>query len=137
MSDPIQQSVILLAGGVERTATPVFDIDVDDPLFEYGPLTNHQRFRGAHIIFDVSAINTTPSVVATIDGYDYGSSSWYSIGTGIAVTTAVQTVYKVHPDLTAVANLVFKDGLPYLWRVILTHADGEGITYSLAVNYLD
>ena len=134
MPDPIQQSVILLAGAVERTATPTFTLDQSP---DYGPLTNHQRFRGAHIIFDVTAINTTPSVVATIDGFDYGSETWYNIGTGIAVTTAVQTVYKVHPDLTAVANLVFKDGIPYLWRVILTHADAEGITYSLAVNYLD
>jgi hypothetical protein len=85
----------------------------------------------------VTAVDATPSVVATIDGYDYGSDSWYNILTGLAVTTAVFNIYKVHPDLTAVANLVAKDGLPYLWRVILTHADADSITYSLAVNYLD
>jgi hypothetical protein len=133
MTDPIQQSQILLTS-IERTATPDFQLDQSG---DYGPLTNHQRFRGAHILLDVTAINTTPSVVVTIDGYDFGSSSWYNIGTGLAVTTAVFNIYHVHPDLTAVANLVFKDGLPYLWRVILTHADAEGITYTLAVNYLD
>ena len=72
-----------------------------------------------------------------MDGFDFGSSTWYNILTGLAVTTAVFNIYKIHPDLTADPNLVAKDGLPYLWRVILTHADAEGITYSLAVNYLD
>ncbi len=136
MADPIQQSVIVLASAA-RVATPVFGVDVDDPLQDYGPLTNHQRFRGAHIILDVTAIAATPSVVMTFDGYDYGSETWYNIGTALAVTTAVQTVYKIHPDLTAVANLVFKDGIPYLWRCVPTHADADSITYSLAVNYLD
>ena len=133
MTDPIQQSVVLLES-IERTATPDFQLDQSG---DYGPLTNHQRFKGAHILLDVTDVNTTPSVVVTIDGYDYGSETWYNIGTGLAVVTAVFNIYHVHPDLTADANLIFKDGLPYLWRVIVTHADAEGITYTLAVNYLD
>lgn len=133
MPNPTQQSVLLLAGGIERTATPTVGVDPAD----MRALTNIPRFKGAHILFDVTDVNTTPSVVLTADGWDFGSSSWYNILTGLAVTTAVFNIYKIHPDLTAVANLVAKDGIPYLWRVVLTHADAEGITYSLAVNYLD
>lgn len=131
MTSPVQQSIVLLTSAA-RTATPT-----PGPGGDYDYLTNHQRFRGAHILFDVSAVAATPSVVVTIDGYDYGSDSWYNILTGVAVTTVTFNIYKVHPDLTAVANLVAKDGLPYLWRVALTHADADSITYSLAVNYLD
>jgi hypothetical protein len=131
--DPIQQSVILLPSAA-RTATPTFALDQTG---DYGPLTNHQRFRGAHIILDVTAIAATPSITVDFEGYDYGSDTWYNIGTGAAVTSVSTTVYKIHPDLTAQANLVFKDGIPYLWRATVTHADADSITYSVAVNYLD
>jgi len=136
MSGPVQQSIVLLTSAA-RTETPVTDVPNATPAPEYPFLTNHQRFRGAHILLDATSITSTPSVVATIDGYDYGSDTWYNILTGVAVTTAVFNIYKVHPDLTAVANLVAKDGLPYLWRVVLTHGDTDSITYTLAVNYLD
>jgi len=107
------------------------------PVNEYPFLTNIPRFTGAHIIFDVTAIVDTPSVVVTMDGFDFGSETWYNLLTSAAVVGASLNVYKIHPDFTAVANLVAKEGIPYLWRVILTHADADSITYSLGVNYLD
>ena len=131
MPSPVAQAVVLLSSAA-RTATPT-----PGPGGDYGYLTNNQRFRGAHIILDVTALAATPSITVAVDGYDYGSDSWYNILTGSAVTTTSQTIYKVHPDLTAVGNLVAKDGVPYLWRVTVTHADADSITYSLAVNYLD
>jgi hypothetical protein len=131
MTSPVQQSVVLLASAA-RTATPTVG-----PGNDINYLTNHQRFKGAHVILDVTAIAATPSVTIDIEGYDYGSGTWYNIGTGTAVTSVSTTVFKVHPDLTAAAGSVFKDGLPFLWRVTSTHADADSITYSLAVNYLD
>lgn len=133
MSGPVQQSIVLLESAA-RVADPDFQLDQSG---DYGPLTNHQRFRGAHILFDVTAYPAAASVVATMDGYDYGSETWYNILTGLAVVGTGFNIYKIHPDLIADANLIAADGLPYLWRVILTHADGDSITYTLAVNYLD
>ena len=133
MTSPVQQSVVLLASAA-RTATPDFQLDQSG---DYGPLTNHQRFRGAHILLDVSAIAATPSLTVDIEGYDYGSDSWYNILTSAAVTSVSFNIYKVHPDLTAVASLVAADGLPFLWRATVTAADADSATYSLAVNYLD
>lgn len=131
MTTPIQQSVVLLASAA-RTATPTVGPGND---MDY--LTNHQRFRGAHIIMDATAIAATPSVTLEIEGYDYGSSTWYAIGTATAITSVSTNVIKVHPDLTAAAGSVFKDGIPYLWRVRAVHLDADSITYSLSVNYLD
>lgn len=133
MPQPTQQSVILLPSLASRTLTTV-----SGPGGDYPHLTNIPRFTGAHIIFDVTDLEAgTPSIVMTADGYDFGSDTWYNLLTGLAVTTAIKTVYKIHPDFTAVANLTAKEGIPYLWRVVLTHADTDPITYSLGVNYLD
>lgn len=131
MTTPVQQSVVLLASAA-RTATPT-----NGPGNDINHLTNHQRFKGAHVLLEVTAIAATPSITVDIEGYDFGSDTWYNIGTSAAVTTVSSNIYKVHPDLTASPNLVFKDGIPYLWRVRVTHADADSITYSLSVNYLD
>lgn len=131
MPAPVQQSIVLLTSAA-RTATPT-----TGPGNDYPYLTNNQRFRGAHVILDLTALAATPSLVVTIDGYDYGSETWYNIGTCTAVTTVTTNVFKVHPDLTAAAGSVFKDGIPYLWRVVVTHGDADSATYTLAVNYLD
>lgn len=131
MTSPVQQSVVLLESAA-RTATPT-----PGPGGDYPYLANHQRFKGCHVILDVTAVTATPSVTVDIEGYDYGSDSWYNLLTGVAVTATGTNIYKVHPDLTAVANQVAKDGLPYLWRVTVSHADADSITYSLSVNYLD
>ncbi len=137
MPQPTQQSVILLSSA-SHTATPLVGPPDATPANEYPFLTNIPRFTGAHIIFDVTDLEAgTPDVTVTMDGYDFGSSSWYLLLAGASVTTVSQNIYKIHPDFTAAANLVAKEGIPYLWRVILTHADGQAITYSLGVNYLD
>ncbi len=137
MPSPTQQAVILLASA-SHTATPLVGPPNQTPPNEYPFLTNIPRFTGAHILFDVTDLEGgTPEVIVTMDGYDFGSSSWYNLLTGAAVTTVSFNIYKIHPDFTAAANLVAKEGIPYLWRVILTHDDTDPITYSLGVNYLD
>ena len=133
MPNPTQQSVILLPGGVERTTTPTVGVVPAD----MRTLTNIPRFKGAHILLDVTVLNTTPDVNVEIEGFDFGSSTWYNILTGASVSTVSFNIYKVHPDLTAAANLIAKDGIPYLWRVRVVHDNAEGIEYSLGVNYLD
>lgn len=137
MPQPTQQSVILLANA-SHTATPLVGPPGASPPNEYPYLTNNQRFTGAHILFDVTDLEGgTPDVTVTMDGFDFGSETWYNLLTSLAVVTVSFNIYKIHPDFTAAANLVAKEGIPYLWRVILTHDDAQAITYSLGVNYLD
>lgn len=87
--------------------------------------------RGVFVVIDVSAVAATPSVVFTIQGYDPASASWYTILASAAITGTGQTILRVHPELTAAANLVAKDVLPRQWRVNATHADADSITFSL------
>jgi len=131
MPQPTQQSVILLASAA-RIATPTVGPGQDMPY-----LTNIPRFTGAHILLDVTLDPSTAEVNLEMEGYDFGSDSWYTLLTGAAVNSVSFNIYKIHPDFTAAANLVAKEGIPYLWRVRVVHVDVESLTYSLGVNYLD
>jgi hypothetical protein len=100
-------------------------------------LTNIPRFVGAHILLDVTLDPSTAEVNVELEGYDFGSDSFYTILTGAAVNSVSFNIYKIHPSIPAVAALIAQDGIPYLWRVRVVHVDVEPLTYSLSVNYLD
>ena len=87
--------------------------------------------KGVHVIIDVTASADTPSVVAKIEGKDPASGKYYTILESAAITGTSTTVLRVHPDLAAVANLTISDLIPSVFRVTMTHADADSITYSV------
>lgn len=91
-------------------------------------------FNGLHLIIDVTAISATPSVVPKIQGKDPVSGKYYDLLTGVAITAVGITVLKLFPSATAAANVTVNDTLPRTWRVIMTHADADSITYSVGAN---
>ncbi len=96
-------------------------------------LTNSQH-KGCHVIIDVTASSDTPSVVPKIQGKDSVSGKFYDLLEGVAITGTGTTVLKVYPGITAVANVAVSDILPSKFRIEMTHADGDSITYSVAVS---
>jgi hypothetical protein len=88
--------------------------------------------KGAHVIINVTAIAATPSVVPTIQGKDPVSGSYYDILVGNAITATGMTVLKVYPGIGVVVAGAASDILPRVWRVNMTHADADSITYSVA-----
>lgn len=119
MRNKYNQSVHL---STARTATPT-NVEISD-----------KYVKGIQVVINVTASSATPSVVPTIDGHDPLSDTWYNILTGSAITGASAVVLRVHPDLLAAANLTAKDFLPAKYRVVMTHADADSITYSVNVN---
>lgn len=95
-----------------------------------------QGAHGLHLVIDVSAVSSTPSVTPTIDGYDALSDSWYNLLTGSAITATGTTVLKIYPGITAVANASASDVTPNVCRLVATHADGDSITYSAAAHLM-
>lgn len=87
-----------------------------------------------HLVVVVTALSATPSVVPKIDGYDVLSNSYYNLLTGVAITATGTTVLKVGPGLSAVASAVAADFLPQTWRLTMTHANADSITYSVAAH---
>ena len=88
--------------------------------------------RGVVVIIDVTAIASSPSVVATIQGKDEVSGKYYTILASAAIEATGTTVLRVFPGATNASNLVANDVLPSTWRVNLVHADTDSITYTVA-----
>jgi len=91
--------------------------------------TNHNG-RGIHIVLNVTAITDTPSITLKIEGKS-ASGIYYTLLEGAAVTGTGTYVYKVMPWAAPVANQAAADLLPRTWRVVITHADADSITYSV------
>lgn len=119
MHDKYNQSVHL---STARTATPT-NFENED-----------RHVKGIQVVINVTASAATPSVVPTIDGFDPLSETWYNILTGSAITGASAVILRVHPELLAAANLTAQDFLPRKYRIVMTHADADSITYSVSVN---
>jgi len=114
-----------------RTATPA-TVSVD---FGKGGVSTPQNENmvNMHIIIDVTAIVTTPSVVPVINAVDPLSGKSYALLTGVAITATGTTVLKVGRDIESAANVAAKDILPKDIELVLTHADADSITYSVSV----
>jgi len=100
-----------------------------------GDIAN-QNFRGVHVVIDVTVDPAAASVVFTIQGKDPLSGKYYTILASAAVAAVGTTVLRVFPGSTVTANAAANDGLPRVWRVLATHADGDSITYSVGASYL-
>ena len=119
MGNKYNQSVHL---STARTATPS-NVEISD-----------RYVKGIQVVINVTASAATPSVVPTIDGHDPLSDTWYTLLTGAAITGTGATVLRVHPELLAATNLTAQDFLPAKYRIVMTHGDGDSITYTVNVN---
>jgi hypothetical protein len=117
-----QQTVFASAA---RTATPT------------AVTVNTRRSKGLTLVFDVTAVTSTPSTTVAIEGYDNLSNSYFPILTSAAVATAVKTTMRVGPGLTAGANVTFADYLPDQIRISPVHGNANSMTYSISVHLLD
>jgi len=98
------------------------------------------RYNFLHLVIDVTAIASTPSVVCTVDGLDPVSGKYYNLLTSAALTESgspYTRVLKIGPGLPVTANVSANDILPDTIRVTMTHADTDSITYSVGANLSD
>lgn len=96
-----------------------------------------RRAKAVTLVFDVTAVTSTPSTTITVEGYDNLSNSYYPILTSAAIATAVKTVLRIGPGLTAGANVTVADYLPDQIRVTATHGNANSMTYSISAHLLD
>jgi hypothetical protein len=86
--------------------------------------------KSLRIHLKVTASASTPSIVLKIEGKN-AAGVYYTILEGAAVTGASDNMYVVAPWAQNVANVSVADILPREWRVTITHADGDSITYGV------
>lgn len=92
--------------------------------------------RGLHLVVDVTAIVTTPSIVVTVDALDVLSGKFYNLITSAALVAVGTTVLRVYPGATPAANLAVNDCLTETVRVTVTHGNANSITYSVSAHLM-
>lgn len=92
--------------------------------------------KGVRVFINATASAATPSVVPTIEVYDPVSGTWTAILTGAAITGAGHTVLTVYPGATAAANVTVSNHIGKVWRLTMTAADADSLTYSAGYNTL-
>ena len=111
-------STRIIAASAARTATYT-SADQVDPNAE-----------GLHLIINVTASADTPSIVPKIQGKG-PLGNYYDLLVGVAMTGTGTQVLKLGPGIAPVANGASADYLPDIWRVVVTAADADSITYSV------
>lgn len=97
--------------------------------------TNHNA-RGVRLTINVSSITTAPSITVAVDEKDPISGGYSNILTSAAITTVSRTVLTIYPGATVTANLTASMPLSRTWRVTVTHANADSISYSVAFAYV-
>ena len=127
----IKGNATILASAA-RTATPTIQ--------EFNSTTNIGSsflITDVHIIIDVTATAATPSVTPALEGFDPLSLKWYPLIASItAITATGTTVIKYGVNTAVVANNANQGFIPETFRLTMTHADADSITYSVGINHI-
>lgn len=115
---------------VEDTAIPSGDYKVNDP----GPfIVDCRGGRSLEIDVKCSANTGGGGVTVTLEGYDPGDNSWFTLLASVLITSTTRVRLQISPDLAASANVIAKDLLPARVRVTPV---GSGtrttLTYSIS-----
>ena len=92
--------------------------------------------RGAHVVVDVTAIVTAPSITVVLEQQDATSGKWYPLLQSAAITTVSTVVLKVYPGLPVAANVSQNDLLTETLRVSVNHGNANSITYSVSAHLI-
>jgi hypothetical protein len=95
---------------------------------------NTRRFKSVVLVLDVTAIVTAPSVVVTIDRKDNTSGKYINILTSAAVTTVSTNTYRFGLGAPVMANISANEPMPSVFRVTVTHGNGNSITYTCSAH---
>lgn len=96
--------------------------------------------RGVILTLDVTAIVDTPSITLNISYRSPLGGNYEKLFSAAAAVTATGVhTYVLYPGDVVAADDVVEVGklpLPRTWRVEMTHADADSITYSVSGSYL-
>ncbi len=90
---------------------------------------------GLRVFINVTAAADTPSITAKIQGVS-PVGTYYDLLTSAAITGTGLTVLTVYPGMAVVSNQSVSQPAPRRFRVVMTHSDGDSITYSVTYEML-
>lgn len=92
--------------------------------------------RGVRVFIEVTVDGAAASVVPTIEVKDPVSGVYTAILTGAAIAAVGHTILTVCPGITVVAGVSLSVPIGKVWRLKMTHADADAITYSAGYSTL-
>lgn len=92
--------------------------------------------KGVRVFINVTVDGAAASVVPTITVKDPVSGVYTAVLTGAAIAATGHTVLTVYPGATVVAGVTLSTVIGKTWRVTMTHADTDAITYSVGYQML-
>lgn len=92
--------------------------------------------RGLHAFVAVEAVSVSGSLTVSINGHDRISGKDYLLLQSAAIAASGTTVLKVYPGLTAAANTVVSDVLPYDFNVKVTQV-GVSAKYGISASIVE
>lgn len=92
--------------------------------------------KGIMVVCDVTAIVSAPSITVDIQVKDAVSSKYISLLISAAIVATGTTRLRVYPGFLAATNTVANDLLSRTWRIVVTHANANSITYSVGAEIL-
>ncbi len=96
----------------------------------------NDEFDGIRVVVDLTAFVTAASLTVDIQGKDPLSGKYFTLLSSGALTATVTKVLTLFPGAPVVANGSANDALPGVWRIVVTHGNGNSHTYSIGVERL-
>lgn len=84
-----------------------------------------------HVYIDWTVEVDTATLTFTIQGRTSPNSAWYTVLASAALSAVGDVHLRVDPRLTASANLIAQDNVPYEWRVNVAVGDADSTTYQV------
>ena len=101
--------------------------------------TNDKGYKGIWIYFDATVEVATAQVTPSIEALNPATKEWEAWLSATAITAVGETSWVIYPDGPgSVISPTDEDRapIPYTWRLKMTHADADSLTYSVGYQYL-
>lgn len=92
----------------------------------------------AHVYLDVTLDPAAAAITLKIQGKDSLSGDYFDLlsGSAVSAVTVGPNRYSVGTGVLTVANVSLNYALPKIWRVVVTGADTDSMTYSISAEML-
>lgn len=93
----------------------------------------YYAIKGLQIWLKVTAITATPSITLSVECQNPIDGTYMTLCTFAAVTTVSDNLYQIYPGLASSGNS-FNGLVSRVFRITVTHADADSITYSVGLS---
>lgn len=127
MADGFGRQIVKLGG--KDTSTPLSS--AARTTTTSGSVTTSAYAKGVSLFLNVSAVSGSASITLSVEAQNPVTGGFVTLATANAVATVSHSLFQIYPGIAETAGVTFNKILPTQWRVTVTHATADSITYSV------